>query len=280
LAMLTERTGLSCLGVLPWLPGVWLDAEDTLEVGAWRSSTRGARDHDRLRVAVVRLPRVSNITDVEALAAEPGVDVLVTTDPRVVADADLAVLPGTRTTAADLGWLRQTGLADAVRARAAAERPVLGICGGYQMLARTIEDDVEGGSGTIDGLGLLPVGVRFEEVKTLGRPVGSWRGESVAAYEIDHGVAVRDHDGEAEPFLDGWRAGSVWGTMWHGSLENDAFRRSWLAEIAAAAGADWRPRADAPSFGDRRETMITIMADAVEEHIDLDLLLSWTRMAS
>jgi adenosylcobyric acid synthase len=68
--------------------------------------------------------------------------------------------------------------------------------------------------------------------------------------------------------------------MWHGSLENDAFRRSWLAEIAAAAGADWRPRADAPSFGDRRETMITIMADAVEEHIDLDLLLSWTRMAS
>jgi adenosylcobyric acid synthase len=114
----------------------------------------------------------------------------------------------------------------------------------------------------------------------LGRPVGSWRGESVAAYEIHHGVAVRDHDGEAEPFLDGWRAGSVWGTMWHGSLENDAFRRSWLAEIAAAAGADWRPRADAPSFGDRRETMITIMADAVEEHIDLDLLLSWTRMAS
>jgi adenosylcobyric acid synthase len=280
LAMLTERTGLSCLGVLPWLPGVWLDAEDTLEVGAWRSSTRGARDHDRLRVAVVRLPRVSNITDVEALAAEPGVDVLVTTDPRVVADADLAVLPGTRTTAADLGWLRQTGLADAIRTRAAAERAVLGICGGYQMLARTIEDDVEGGSGTIDGLGLLPVGVRFEEVKTLGRPVGSWRGESVAAYEIHHGVAVRDHDGEAEPFLDGWRAGSVWGTMWHGSLENDAFRRSWLAAIAAAAGADWRPRADAPSFGDRRETMITIMADAVEEHIDLDLLLSWTRMAS
>ena len=98
LAMLTERTGLSCLGVLPWLPGVWLDAEDTLEVGAWRASPRSTTDHDRLRVAVVRFPRVSNITDVEALAAEPGVDVLVTTDPRVVSDADLVVLPGTRTT--------------------------------------------------------------------------------------------------------------------------------------------------------------------------------------
>ncbi len=283
LAMLTERTGLSCLGVLPWLPGVWLDAEDTLEVGAWRSSTRAARDHDRLRVAVVRLPRVSNMTDVEALAAEPGVDVLVTTDPRVLQDADLVVLPGTRTTVDDLAWLRRTGLADAMLWRATNERPVLGICGGFQMLARTIDDEVEGGARSgadlVDGLGLLPVGVRFEEAKTLARPVGTWRDHRVAAYEIHHGVAVRSPDGEAETFLDGWRVGTVWGTMWHGTLENDGFRRAWLAEIAAASGSDWRPDPDAPSFGDRRETMITIMADAVEEHLDLDTLLSWTRMA-
>jgi adenosylcobyric acid synthase len=282
LAMLTERTGLSCLGVLPWLPGVWLDAEDTLEVGAWRASPRPTTDHDRLRVAVVRFPRVSNITDVEALAAEPGVDVLVTTDPRVVSDADLVVLPGTRTTGDDLGWLRRTGLADAIRRRAARERPVLGICGGYQMLARIIEDAVESGVGPLDGLGLLPVGVRFEQTKTLGRPTGAWRGHPVQAYEIHHGVAVRDpeNEGEAEEFLDGWRSGSVWGTMWHGTLENDAFRRAWLTEIAGASGAGWRPDADASSFGDRRETMITIMADAVEEHVDLDLLLSWTRAAA
>ena len=283
LAMLTERTGLACLGVLPWLPGVWLDAEDTLEVGAWRSSTRGARDHDRLRVAVVRLPRVSNITDVEALAAEPGVDVLVTTDPRVVLDADLVVLPGTRTTVSDLAWLRETGLAEAIRLRAEYEQPVLGICGGFQMLARTIEDEVESGvgveSGAVDGLGLLPVAVRFEQAKTLGRPVGTWRDHPVVAYEIHHGVAVRAGEGEADSFLDGWRAGSVWGTMWHGTLENDGFRRAWLAEIAAASGTAWRPDPDAPSFDDRRETMITIMADAVEEQLDLDRLLSWTRMA-
>jgi adenosylcobyric acid synthase len=283
LAMLTERTGLSCLGVLPWLTGVWLDAEDTLEVGAWRSSSRDARDHDRLRVAVVRLPRVSNITDVEALAAEPGVDVLVTTDPRVLLDADLVVLPGTRTTVDDLAWLRETGLAEAIRWRAEHEQPVLGVCGGFQMLARTIHDAIEGGSGDgaepVDGLGLLPVSVRFEEAKTLGRPIGSWRDHPVEAYEIHHGVAVRASDGEAESFLDGWRAGSVWGTMWHGTLENDGFRRAWLAEIAAASGADWRPDPEAPSFGDRRESMITIMADAVEEHLDLDTLLGWTRMA-
>ena len=281
LAMLTERTGLTCLGVLPWLPGVWLDAEDTLEVGAWRSSVARAGDHDRLRVAVVRLPRVSNITDVEALAAEPGVDVLVTTDPRVVADADLVVLPGTRTTGADLTWLRESGLAEALQERAARTRPVLGICGGYQMLARTIEDSVGERRRVAAGAGVCcrPL-CGSTRARCWGVRSGVWRDHRVSAYEIHHGVAEHDHDGEAEPFLDGWRAGAVWGTMWHGTLENDAFRRAWLTEIAAAAGVGWRPEPDAPSFGDRRETMITVMADAVEEHLDLDTLLSWTRAGS
>ncbi|HYI59065.1 MAG TPA: cobyric acid synthase [Microlunatus sp.] len=278
LAMLSERTGLTCLGVLPWLPDVWLDAEDTLEVGAWRSSTRPVDDHERLRVAVVRLPRVSNLTDVEALAAEPGVDVLVTTDPRVVTDADLVVLPGTRTTASDLSWLRERRLADAITERAARERPVLGICGGYQMLATTIVDEVEGTDGSVEGLGLLPTGVVFQEAKTLGRPTGTWRGRAVTAYEIHHGVAARSNEGDAEPFLDGWRIGQVWGTMWHGTLENDDFRRAWLSEVAAAAGSDWRPRPEASAFAARRESMITIMADAVEQHLDLDAMLSWTRV--
>ena len=276
--MLTERTDLTCVGVLPWLPDVWLDAEDTLEVGAWRSSRRATDDPDRLRVAVVRLPRVSNVTDVEALAAEPGVDVLVTTDPRVVAEADLVVLPGTRTTVSDLHWLRDTGIADAIRERAAREQPVLGICGGYQMLAQQIDDELESGAGSTAGLGLLPTTVTFSADKSLGRPTGSWRGDQVEAYEIHHGIATLTwDDAGSEPFLDGWRNRQTWGTMWHGTLENDGFRRAWLTGIAAAAGSDWRPRPDAPAFAERRESMITTMADAVDEHLDLDRLLSWTR---
>jgi len=111
----------------------------------------------------------------------------------------------------------------------------------------------------------------------LRRPNGTWQGHQVEAYEIHHGIA--ELEGEAEPFLDGWRRGQVWGTMWHGAWENDGFRRAWLAEIAAAVGSPWRPDPDAPAYRLRRETMINTLADAVEEHVDLGLLLAGTRVA-
>ncbi len=273
LADLTQRTGIPFAGVLPWLPDLWLDAEDTLEVGRWRRPTDRP---DALQVAVVRLPRVSNVTDVDALAAEPGVDVLVTTDPAVVAGADLAVLPGTRSTVDDLAWLRDRGLAEAITERARRQAPVLGICGGYQMLATRIHDETESGAGTVDGLALLPVEVTFGPHKVLGRPVGSWCGEVVNAYEIHHGVAtIRSGPAtdEIEPFLDGARVGSVWGTMWHGAFENDGFRRGWLAERAIQTGSAWRVDPEGPGYDDRRTTMIDTLADAVETHLDLDLIL-------
>jgi adenosylcobyric acid synthase len=268
---LTQRTGVPFAGVLPWLPDLELDAEDTLEVGRWRSRDTS---EDDLRVAVVRLPRVSNVTDVDALATEPGVEVLVTTNPDVVRGADLAVLPGTRTTVSDLAWLHQTGLAEAITDRSRRGAPVLGICGGYQMLAGRIEDEVESsapGTSRHDGLGLLPVDVTFSPDKVLGRPAGSWRGSPVQAYEIHHGVARLA--GEAEPFLDGCRVGQTWGTMWHGAWENDAFRRRWLTEVAVATGSSWRPAPQAPAFADRRERMIDQLADAIGEHVDVDMIL-------
>jgi adenosylcobyric acid synthase len=272
---LSRRTGVPCAGVLPWLPDVWLDAEDTLQVTAWR---RQGVAEGALRVAVVRLPRLSNGTDVEALAAEPGVEVLVTTDARALAAADLAVLPGSRSTVSDLHWLRRTGLSQVIEGRAQRGAPVLGICGGYQMLALVINDPIESGCGAVEGLGLLPTKINFREDKVLGRPTGAWQGHPIEAYEIHHGTAAIE--GEAEPFLDGWRQGQVWGTMWHGAWENDDFRRAWLAEIAAAAGSSWHPDPEAPGFAARRETMINTLADAVEQHADLGLLLAGTRVAA
>jgi adenosylcobyric acid synthase len=287
---ITDRTGVPFHGVIPWLLDVWLDSEDTLEVGHWRASTAlSASSRDRLKVAVVRLPRISNATDVDALAAEPGVDVLVTIDPAVAEAADLLVLPGSRSTASDLEWLRERGLAEVVDRRVATGRPVLGVCGGYQMLGHEIADDVEGRVGVVPGLGHLPVRVEFGRSKVLARPDGSWGDHVVdTAYEIHHGIARRLPSDDtpvtdprlAQDFLDGWNVGQVWGTMWHGAFESDDFRRAWLAQVARAAGSQWQPHAGAPGFAERRERMLDTLADALEEHVDIDALLSFTRMGA
>jgi adenosylcobyric acid synthase len=265
LASLERLTGRPVVGVLPWLDGVWIDSEDALAVAGWHPSGGS------LRVAVVRFPRASNATDVDALAAEPGVAVSLTADPDTVASSDIVVLPGSRATVDDLRWLRERGLADAVASRAAAGRPVLGICGGYQMLADSIDDELESGAGLVEGLGLLPTRVEFAPEKVLGRPTGEWRGHRVDAYEIHHGHAVPT--AAAESFLDGRRRGAVWGTMWHGAFENDGFRRAWLTEAAAQAGVDWTPVDGAPGFASLRERMLDSLADAIDEHLDTTALL-------
>ena len=267
---LTRRTGLRNYGVLPWLADVWLDGEDALTIGsrALRPGT-GA-----LHVAVVHFPRTSNATDVDALAAEPGVQVVVTASPDQVARADLAVLPGSRATVTDLAWLREKGLAEAIRIRARQQRPVLGICGGYQMLTDRILDDLESGDGDIPGLGLLPGEVRFGEAKVLGRPSGTWRGEPVEGYTIHHG---RVHASGGKEFCEGQQIGATFGTMWHGAFESDGFRRAFLEEIARLTGSDWRPSEGAPGYAEQREAMIERLADACEDNLDVPALLDAAR---
>lgn len=264
---LSALTGRPVYGVLPWHPEVWLDSEDALDL-AGRRTTPGAA---ALRVAVVRLPRVSNFTDVDALGLEPGVDVVFAATPAALADADLVVLPGTRATLADLAWLRSRGLDRAIAEHAAAGRPVLGICGGFQMLGRLVEDPdgAEGAAGaSAEGLGLLDVVTRFAADKVLRLPVGTALGAPAGGYEIHHGRITR---GDDEEFLGGARCGAVFGTMWHGSLEHDAFRQAFLVEVAAAAGASYTP--STVSFAAAREARFDVLGDLVEEHLDVDALL-------
>ncbi|QRX91608.1 cobyric acid synthase [Streptomyces noursei] len=275
LEMLRGLTGRATYGVLPYAHGLGIDEEDGLRVslrGAVRESVVVAppAGEDILRVAVCAVPLMSNFTDVDALAAEPGVVVRFVDRPEELADADLVVLPGTRGTVRALAWLRERGLADAVVRRAAEGRPVLGICGGFQMLGERIEDEVESRAGTVDGLGLLPVRVRFAVEKTLARPSGEALGEPVEGYEIHHGVA--EVAGGDEEFLDGCRAGAVWGTHWHGSLESDGFRRAFLREVARAAGRRFVPAPDT-RFGALREEQLDRLGDLIEEHADTKALL-------
>jgi adenosylcobyric acid synthase len=219
---------------------------------------------------VVRFPRISNFTDLDALAAEPGVLIRFAAEPAELADADLVVLPGTRATVTDLAWLRQRGLAAVITERARTGRPVLGICGGYQMLARDIDDRVESKAGQVAGLGLLPARVVFGPRKTLGRPAGTALGTPVTGYEIHHGLVELDRSG-CEPFLDGGRAGAVWGTSWHGTLENDRFRRAFLAAVAQQSGRAFVPAPDT-DFARLREARLDALGDLVANHLDTTAL--------
>ncbi|HEY2693418.1 MAG TPA: cobyric acid synthase [Streptosporangiaceae bacterium] len=268
--MLHDMTGRQSFGIIPWTGQLWLDAEDSLALDAARPAAAGRPlGNDVLRVSVARLPRISNFTDADALAAEPGVLVRFATTPAELADADLVVLPGSRATVADLAWLRDQGLADAITERAAKGLPVLAICGGYQMLGREIDDPIESGAGRVTGLGVLPVRVAFGAEKQLGRPTGTAYGECVSGYEIHHGIVIPDPG--AEPFLDGCRAGPVWGTGWHGTLENDGFRRAFLTEVAALAGREFTVAPDT-DFAALRQARLDLLGDLVADHLDTGAL--------
>jgi adenosylcobyric acid synthase len=276
LEQLRSLTGRPVLGVLPWLRGLWLDVEDSLALEAPREGVLPPLGRDPLTVAVVRPRWISNFTDYDALAAEPGVVVRFTQSPADVLAADLAVLPGTKATVADLAWLRERGLDRSLATRAARRQPTLGICGGYQMLGKRVIDPVESGAGEVEGLGLLPVETVFEPEKVLGNPAGhacGFGGVPVAGYEIHHG-RVRRFGGE--PLLasahgeEGCRSGAVLGLSWHGVFEGDAFRRAFLGWVAERRGLEWVP--GDRSFAAVRAERLDQLGDLIAEHADTSAL--------
>jgi adenosylcobyric acid synthase len=272
LSDLERRTGRPTLGVLPFLEDLWMDVEDSLALEATRPEEPTVAGGQTLEVAVLRLRWISNFTDLDALGTEPGVRVRFTRSVADLERADLVVIPGTKATVEDLERLRARGLDRALAARAAAGGPILGICGGYQMLGEQIEDTVESGRGAVTGLGLLPVRTRFAPSKLLRRRRGfsPLLGTGASGYEIRHGRVER-HGGEAvlcdeggEP--DGCQSGPVIGTAWHGALEHDAFRRAFLAQVAAARGRRFVP--GSATFAAARGGRLDALGSLVADHLD------------
>lgn len=263
LDVVREYTGVPVLGVVPFIPGLWIDAEDSLGTvaGASVGPANAPLGTETLSVAAIRLPRVSNATDIEALACEPGVHVQWTVDPSVVARADLVVLPGTKSTVADLKWLRERGLDDVLENRAARGLPLIGICGGFQMLCTTITDSVESAAGTVNGLGVFDTDIEFAGTKTLVSHLDG-------SYEVHNGQVVRSSE---HPFItepeEGARRGMVMGTHRHGYLENDQARRELLMEVAVAVGRDGFEVSSTTSFAAERLRQVDMLADAVEEYL-------------
>jgi adenosylcobyric acid synthase len=272
LDQLGRLTGRPVLGVLPWRLGLRLDAEDSVELETPTQGSAPSRGADPLQVAVVRLPWLSNFTDFDPLAAEPGVTLQFTAASAEVLAADLAVVPGTKATVADLAWLRRMGLDRALAQRAARGLPTLGICGGYQLLGQRILDRVESRAGEVTGLSLLPVETVFEATKVLANPVGTapWLGGVAASgYEIHHG---RTRARGGEPVLSsedgdlGCRRGAVVGVAWHGIFEADGFRRAFLGWVAAERGLDWV--AGERPFAAVREERLEAVGDLIADHVD------------
>ena len=277
LEQLRELSGRPTLGVLPFMEDLWLDAEDSLALDAAGAAPESAPlpGGDTLEVAVVRLRYISNFTDADALRGEPGVHVRFTRSAADIERADLVIIPGSKATVEDLERLRSAGLDAALAARAHRGGPILGVCGGYQMLGELIDDQVESCRGCVPGLGLLPVRTSFAPQKVRRSRSGSspWLGSGVGGYEIRHGQPKLNPGTSLQPLViaddgepDGAVDGAVLGTSWHGVLEHDAFRRALLGWVATRAGRRFVPGAQ--PFASVRARRLDQLGDLIEQHSD------------
>ena len=284
---LERRCNLPCFGVLPHLGPLGLDEEDALTLAVDRRAgpaPAGAAEVI-VDIAVVALPHLSNFTDFEPLALEPGVTLRYVRDGAALHGADLVVLPGSKATVTDLAWLRASGMADALARAHRRGAALLGICAGYQMLGTEICDEVESGAGTVPGLGVVSAHTEFSTEKTVRqRTMRSAGGETVTGYELHHGTVssggeppwFHDEDGRSEGIANERRA--VFATSLHGLFEQDAFRSAFLGALAHRRGAR-RPPARI-SYAAARNAQIDRVADALAEHLDVALLFALAETAS
>ena len=273
LAMLEEKTGLPVLGVVPYLH-VEIEDEDSL------SERLNARDAVKpLDVAVIRLPHISNFTDFIPLEQHELLGVRYVQRARELGTPDLVILPGTKNTMEDLLWLRQSGLEAAVRRLAQAQTPVLGVCGGYQMLGQTLDDPAGTESGkpmSLAGLGLLPTRTTFDAQKrrtqvravALGAP---FAGARMTGYEIHNGRTTVN----GEPFCrlaDGTPEGcvcpNVFGTYLHGLFDSGELTQALVKLLCARKGIS--PRETRPaSMAEYRQAQFDLLADGVRGALDM-----------
>ena len=276
LRRLEELCGVPVIGVVPYLR-LDIDEEDSLSRRLERKQKAGLAD-----IAVIRLPRLSNYTDFSPLERSEGISLRYVDDVRDLGEPDLLILPGTKSTMADLLWMRQNGLEASVKKLADRDVPILGICGGYQMLGETLEDPegTEGG-GSLRGMELLPVRTVFSPQKTrrqtkgetlaLPLPFGEIPPQPVEGYEIHCGRSETD----GAPFLrkadgsfDGCRKGTVCGTYLHGLFDEGSFTRELTQALLRSKGVTLETeRISGKAY---KERQYDLLARAVRESIDME----------
>ncbi|MDN8599670.1 cobyric acid synthase [Citrobacter sp. S2-9] len=278
-------TGVPVLGVMPWLD-VDLEDEDGVALQKGKYLRTEKRDID---IAVVQLPHISNFTDFNALAAQPDVRVRYVRHPEELETVDLVLLPGSKNTLGDLVWMRESGMAHAVLQAHQRSVPIMGICGGYQILGDTIIDEVESGLGTLPGLGLLNTVTHFAQHKTttqveatMSPALPGWLAAAsslpVRGYEIHMGETALNEDCRSvmqlrkngQHVADGavTEDGLAFGTYLHGLFDSDDFTRALINGLRVRKGLE--PLDMTFQYGQYKLQQFDLLAEGMREHIDID----------
>lgn len=279
LAMLTKRCQKEVLGVVPYMD-VDIEEEDSLAESLQKKEAKAGID-----IVVIRFPKISNFTDIQALELEPCLSLRYVEKTSELKSPDVIILPGTKNTIQDMRWLRESGLEAAIARLAGEDAVVIGICGGYQMLGARIEDvcGVEGG-GSIRGIGLLPVTTYFETEKTRTRKTGktaelfgdfhTLSGKKVSGYEMHMGKSIIQED-KANPMinLDGKEDGCclhhVMGTYLHGLFDEEEFRTAFVQMLCEKKGISYDGR-ETMSYREYKESQYDRLAENLRKSLDME----------
>jgi adenosylcobyric acid synthase len=282
--ILEEKSEVPVLGVVPYLHGLFIPEEDAVVLeNPFEAPIVKAEE---IEIVVTHLPRIANFDDFDPLVSEPGVRVRYVTSPEQVGNPDAIIIPGTKSTINDLGWLRSQGFEKVIQKYAKNGGAVVGICGGYQMLGEVVHDPgyVESKLDSAPGLGLLPIETVFAGDKATHQASAQVRngpgwfakleGQTVTGYEIHLGrtnsqnpwLVITERNGQSVQVPDGAVSGDgkIWGCYVHGLFENENLRRAWLKDLG------WN--ADKVADKDPFVASLTRLADTLESTLDIDML--------
>lgn len=284
LDFLEEKTGLPVLGVIPYFKDIYIQEEDSVNLENLSSSS--SADGKKIKIAILYLPHISNFTDFDPLEREEDLDLNYVRQGERIGNADMIIIPGSKSTISDLAYLRAAGYDDEIRKHIKRGGRVIGICGGYQMLGKSISDPhkVESG-GKVEGLGLLDIETVLKESKETHQvaAVQLDREDILKGYEIHMGESsylkgasplfeIKIRGGCDVKVEDGAISSDkrVWGTYIHGIFDNDDFRRSVLAEMRKEQGLSAGDNSS--SYADLKEEGYRKLAEIVRSNLDMEAI--------
>jgi adenosylcobyric acid synthase len=299
LEMIGRKTGRPVIGVLPYVSDLGLPEEDGLALSQRTGRHWDIAGADAVKIVIVRLQYISNFTDFDSLALEQDTEVVYSDSPSEIESADLVIVPGSKNTVTDLLFLKKKGLVDSIRRACARGADIIGICGGYQMLGKKIDDPhgAESGHRSVEGIGLLNISTMFGTEKKTCRiearitdahpfAEASAVSQILQGYEIHMGTSTGDiglfsvrssqKSGAEAEALDGSINGNCWGTYLHGIFDNDLFRRDIIDHIRKKRGLP--PGASGLRYHEFQEQALDRLAAVVREHVDMGFVMEMLKL--